>query len=135
MEHGREGGPPPYLSIYSIPIRVASLDVSVIRGIKGLHLDESEGARAVKALKDNVWDVGKASSMSLLEDLHALVLATAGATINVHMIMPKDSRAHAAKHPTYMYQTTGSWHGGNADAMGAYDGAPANRGNGSIGDR
>ena len=49
----------------------------------------------------NVWDVGKTGSLGLHEGLHALILATAGSTINVHMIMPEDSRAHAAKHPNH----------------------------------
>ena len=50
------GGPP-------IPVRVASLDVSVTCRIKGLHLHKGEGARAVKALKNNVRDMGKASPL------------------------------------------------------------------------
>mmetsp|Transcript_2252 Transcript_2252/g.4632 ORF Transcript_2252/g.4632 Transcript_2252/m.4632 type:complete len:125 (+) Transcript_2252:210-584(+) len=66
----------------------------------------------------------------LHEGRHALILATAGATINVHMIMQKDSRAHAAKHPNHGAMACG----GKADAMGARDGMPADGGDGSVGE-
>ena len=71
-----------------IPIRVASLDVSVTCGIKGLHLHKSEGARTVKAFKDNIGDVGKAGPLGLHEGLHALILPPTRSAVDKHPIPP-----------------------------------------------
>ena len=85
-----------YMCMRGRPIAVGMVGSNVggAGSVKGLHLNEGEGPGAVKALEGEVRDVGKASTLSLHEGLHAMIRARP--TIPTHTIMAKDSRACAA---------------------------------------
>ena len=68
-------------------------------------------------------------TLGLHEGLHALILATAGATVNIHSLVPEDSGAHAAEHPNDGIMACS----GEANTMGACDSMTADRGDGCIG--
>lgn len=117
----------------TVAVRMLGSHVSGAAGIKGLHLQKSEGARPVKPLQDQVRDMRQARPLRLHESPHAPILSCLTINAGTRSIYPDTSRpedrgADAAKDSHHGVMASG----GEAHTMGTRGEVATNGRDGGI---